>query len=96
MQIPKRFEITRTPEIEALIDKYTQYEESYVLGETEAQIMAVMPYLSEWERVVLFVYTECKSVRKFENFFGISHWMAQRTIEDIKDKVKDLVKKQKI
>lgn len=92
MTIP-RFEIQRTPEISALMKKYDGYGENYILGEQEQQTFAVLPSLSEWERVVLFAYSENKSVRKFAKFFGISEWTARKSIEEVRARVKRLYKK---
>ena len=91
--IQQRFEIRKSPEISALVAKYNDYAENYVVGEEEAQMLTVLPSLSEWERVVLFALSEHKTVRKFAKFFDISEWTARHTITDIKDKVKDLYKK---
>lgn len=92
----QRFEIPKTPEISALIRKYDRYTEDYALGEQEACLFAVLPSLSEWERVVLFAYSEHRSVRKFARFFGVTNWAAQQTIGELKEKVKRLYRKQLI
>lgn len=92
MTIP-RFDIQRTDEITALMEKYKNYGNDYILGEQEAQIFAVMPSLSEWERVVLFAYSEKKSIRKFAKFFGISEWTARKSIDEVKARVRHLHKK---
>lgn len=77
----------------ALVDKYSDYGDNYILDEQEAVIMAVIPSLSEWERVVLFAYSEYKSVRKFAKYFGITEWTARIAINGIKSRVKELYKK---
>ena len=59
----------------------------------EEGILRVLPYLSEWERVVLYGLTECKSYRKFAKFFGIGDFVARETISDIRARMKDLLKR---
>lgn len=92
MTIP-RFEIQRTPEISALMQKYDHYGENYIMGAQEQEAFAVLPSLSEWERVVLFAYSENKSIRKFAKYFGISEWTARKSIDEVRARVKHLYKK---
>lgn len=88
----RRFEIKRTPEIVALCAKYEDYAKDYIPGAEEG-ILRVLPYLSEWERVVLYALTEHKSYRKFAKFFGIGDFVARETISDIRARMKDLLKR---
>lgn len=89
----KRFEIKRTPEIMALCAKYEDYAQDYIPGAEEESIFRVLPYLSEWEKVVLYALTECKSYRKFAKFFGIGDFVARETITDIRARMKELLKR---
>ena len=89
----RRFEIKRTSEIVALCAKYEDYAKDYIPGAEEEGILRVLPYLSEWERVVLYGLTECKSYRKFAKFFGIGDFVARETISDIRARMKDLLKR---
>lgn len=89
----KRFDIKRTPEIVALCAKYEGYTQDYIPGAEEESIFRVMPFLSEWEKVVLYALTEYKSYRKFAKFFGIGDSVARATISDIRARMKDLLKR---
>lgn len=89
----KRFEIKRTDEINKLIQKYETYQQDFIPSEQEQQVFAVLPYLSEWEKVVLYALTEYKTVRAFAKFFGVTQYAAHTTINDIKDRMKYLLKK---
>lgn len=90
----KRFDIRRTEEVTKLIDKYETYQRDFLPSEQEEAVFSVLPYLSEWETVVLYALTEYKSVRAFAKFFGITNYAAYTTINDIKDKMKYLIKKE--
>jgi hypothetical protein len=89
----RRFEIKRTPEIEALRAKYEDYAKDYIPGEEEVCIYRAFDYLTEWERVVLYALTEYKTAQKFADFFGVSMWTAKETIREIRDRVKMVLKK---
>lgn len=89
----RRFEIKRTPEIVALCAKYEDYAKDYIPGAEEESILRVLPYLSEWERVVLYALTEYKSYRKFARFFGIGDFVARETIGEIRVRMKELLKR---
>lgn len=90
----KRFDIKRTEEVTKLIDKYETYQKDFIPSEQEQMVFAVLPYLSEWEKVVLYALTEFKSVRAFARFFGVTQYTAYTTITDIKDKMKELLKRE--
>ena len=90
----KRFDIKRTDEINKLIQKYETYQQDFIPSEQEQMVFSVLPYLSEWEKVVLYALTEYKTVRAFAKFFSITEYAAYNTITEIKDKMKYLIKKE--
>lgn len=91
----KRFEIQRNEEVLKLINKYESYQENFIPSEREQELFEVLPYLSEWEKVVLYGLTEYKSVRAFARFFKVTEYAAYNTIQEIKDEVKQLLKKKR-
>ena len=90
--IERRFEIRRDEKIITLIKKYDEYTQNYIPSDEEANLPGVVAKLNEWEKVVWYALTECRSIRKFASYFGISERAAHLTILDIKERVKSLLK----
>lgn len=91
----KRFEIRKTPEIMALMDKYSNYQDNFIPSEEDVAVFSILPKLSDWEKVVWFAYADNRSIMKLAKFFGIKPCCARVTIDEITDKVKKIIREEK-
>lgn len=87
----KRFKIEKTKEVCDIIDKYSFCHPKYALTDFEAKAFKSLEYLSEYEKVLFFAYCELGSCRKVANLFGTNSTYANRSMNDLKKKVKEIV-----
>ena len=91
----RRFEIERTPEMLALVDKHTNYGENYFGTDDDVIRAKVLAKLDPWEQIAFAAYLEHPSIKKFARFFGVTDDVARMTIGDMKDKIRVLTKRER-
>lgn len=92
MEIKSRFMIERNaPQVVALLEKYQDITDKYVMSEQEQMVFAIVAKLSEFEKIVWYAYSENHSIHKLASFFGIRDRVARSTIDDLKQRIKDVM-----
>ena len=92
MEIKSRFMIERNaPAVVALLEKYQDVTDKYVMSEEEQTVFGIVSKLSEFERICWYAYSENHSIHKLAQFFGIRDRVARSTIEDLKERIKGIM-----
>lgn len=92
MEIKSRFMIERNaPAVVALLEKYQDVTDKYVMSEEEQTVFGIVSKLSEFEKIVWYAYSENHSIHKLAQFFGIRDRVARSTIEDLKERIKNVM-----
>jgi len=92
--IQKLFVIEKTPEVLALVKRYSGCTKPYSTTRDEDHAFAIVDKLSEYERVLYFAVCEYGSCRRVAAFFGTNMNYASRSMKEIKTYVQQLAKTQ--
>lgn len=79
----------------AMVEKYCQYDDEYFGTEEDAIRAKVLQKLDPWEQIAFSAYLEHPSIRKFAKFFGVTEYVAKMTIQDMKEKIRVLTKRER-
>lgn len=90
----KLFEINLKDEkIKYLIDRYELHPEDYAENGETQEVAKISSWLTQWERIVWYAYTENHSIRKLAAFFGVKPYYTRKAIENLLAKIKDNYRK---
>jgi len=88
--IMKRFVIEKTPEVIALVKRYSGCAKPYATTRDEDKAFAIVDKLSEYERILYFAVCEYGSCRRVAAFFGTNMNYASKSMKEVKTYVQQL------
>ena len=91
----KRFEIARTPEIQALIAKYENLGQDFVVSDEDLMVQRIASQMDEYSRVLWYAYTENHSILKLAKFFGTTSYKARAAIDELKAQVTKIMRNER-